>query len=131
MGYRFSNTSIERLSTVDIRLQQVFVEVIKIIDITIVCGHRNAKNQNMAFASGNSKKKWPDSKHNEYPSNAIDVVPYPSMWDSHRRFYYLAGIVEATASSLGIKLRWGGNWDMDQDLDDNKFMDLGHWELVE
>jgi hypothetical protein len=35
------------------------------------------------------------------------------------------------AAALGVKLRWGGNWDMDDDLyDRNKPFDLGHFERI-
>jgi len=30
---------------------------------------------------------------------------------------------------MGIRLRWGGDWDGDTELDDNKFDDLPHFEL--
>jgi peptidoglycan L-alanyl-D-glutamate endopeptidase CwlK len=33
------------------------------------------------------------------------------------------------ASGLGIKLRWGGNWNGDFNLKDNKFQDIGHFEV--
>jgi hypothetical protein len=29
-----------------------------------------------------------------------------------------------------LKLRWGGDWDMDTEVKDNKFDDLVHFELV-
>ena len=43
----------------------------------------------------------------------------------------MAGYIQATADKLGIKIRWGGDWDSDGDLDDQTFMDLGHFELVD
>ena len=126
----FSLRSEERLMTCHPKLQMLMAAVVKHYDISIICGHRNAKDQNAAYASNNSKVQWPNSKHNEYLSNAVDVVPYPSMWDSNRQFYFMAGVIQRTADTLGFKIRWGGDWDMDSDLDDNKFMDLGHFELV-
>ena len=35
------------------------------------------------------------------------------------------------ASQMGIKIRWGGDWDRDTDLSDNRFNDLPHFELME
>lgn len=127
---RFSTRSSERLETCDERLQILFREVVKTYDCSIICGHRNAKDQNAAYNAKNSKLRWPDSKHNDYLSRAVDVVPYPDGWDSSKQFYYMAGYIMATASRLGYSLRWGGNWDGDNDLDDNGFMDLGHWEIL-
>lgn len=126
----FSLRSEERLMTCHPDIQRIMIAVVKKYDITIVCGHRNAQDQNAAYAANNSQVKWPDSKHNEYPSNGIDVVPYPDMWDSNRQFYFMAGYIQSVADELGIAIRWGGDWDDDGDLDDNKFMDLGHFELV-
>lgn len=127
----FSIRSEERLMTCHPDLVRLMVAVVKDYDITIICGHRNAQDQNAAFASNNSQVQWPDSKHNELLSLAVDVVPYPDMWDSDRQFYFMAGVIFTTADSLGIKIRWGGDWDRDSDLDDNKFMDLAHFELVD
>jgi peptidoglycan L-alanyl-D-glutamate endopeptidase CwlK len=33
------------------------------------------------------------------------------------------------ASQMGLKIRWGGDWDMDTQTKDNKFDDLVHFEL--
>jgi len=30
---------------------------------------------------------------------------------------------------MGLKIRWGGDWDMDTQTKDNKFDDLVHFEL--
>lgn len=105
--------------------------VVKKYDISIVCGHRNAKDQNAAYAANNSQVKWPNSNHNDYPSNAVDIIPYPAGWASTRQFYFMSGYVQRVADELGINIRWGGDWDGDGDLDDNGFMDLAHFELVE
>lgn len=80
---------------------------------------------------GRSKTKWPDSKHNSNPSMGIDVAPYPIDWNDIKRFYHFGGFVQSRAESLGIKLRWGGDWDSDRDLNDQTFMDLVHFELEE
>ena len=32
---------------------------------------------------------------------------------------------------LGVRLRWGGDWDSDLEVDDNDFDDLPHFELVD
>lgn len=46
------------------------------------------------------------------------------------QFYYLAGLVRKHADILNIKIRWGGDWDSDQDFFDQTFYDLVHFELV-
>lgn len=127
----YSDRSEKRLLTCDPRLIEIFSEVVTIIDNSVICGHRNAKDQNAAYASNNSKVKWPDSKHNDHPSLGIDVVPYPTLWDDNKQFYLLAGVVFAVAKRHGVRIRWGGDWDRDFDLNDQTFMDLGHFEIAD
>ena len=40
-----------------------------------------------------------------------------------------AGFVLGVANQMGIKLRWGGDWDQDFEVQDNKFDDFPHFEL--
>lgn len=72
-----------------------------------------------------------DSKHLALPSRAVDVAPYPINWGDKKRFYHFAGYVQGLAAQLGISLRWGGDWDGDNDLNDQTFFDLVHFELKE
>ena len=32
---------------------------------------------------------------------------------------------------MGLKIRWGGDWDMDTQVKDNNFDDLPHFEIKE
>jgi hypothetical protein len=128
---KFSGKSIERLLSCHTDLQRLFLEVIKNYDCTITCGHRGKDEQDEAVRTGNSKLAWPNSKHNSLPSKAIDVVPFPVDWKDTSRFYHFAGYVLAVANTLGIKIRWGGDWNGDLQFRDEKFKDLPHFELVE
>lgn len=102
----------------------------QIMDFTIVCGHRNEAAQNEAYSVGNSTKQWPNSKHNSFPSIAVDVAPWPIDWKDNLAFARLSGIIEAAASEEGVALRWGGDWDRDGESNDQSFMDIGHLEEV-
>jgi len=128
-AYKFSQTSLDRLWTCHGDLAALFCDVIKNYDCSIICGHRNAVEQNEAYAAGASKLQWPESRHNTKPSEAVDVAPYPIDWANKKRFYHFAGYVKAKAESMDIPIRWGGDWDSDNDLDDQHFMDLVHFEL--
>ena len=130
---KFSSASMERLESCHEDLQDLFLEVVQEFDCTILCGRRGKKAQNDAYREGRSTKKWPGSKHNteDYePSDAVDVAPYPINWENRKRFYYFAGYVQGVADRMGIKIRWGGDWDSDTDLDDQTFFDLPHFERV-
>jgi len=127
----FSLASKTKLLTCHPELQRLFFEVIRHWDCQILEGHRGKEAQNEAFKKGNSKLQWPKGKHNKLPSLAVDVAPYPIDWKDTQRFIYFAGFVLGVASQLGIKLRYGGDWDRDTQMTDEKFRDLVHWEIIE
>jgi len=126
----FSKESEMRLSSCHYDLQVLFREVIKYFDCSILWGYRDEENQNKFFELGQSQKKYPDSLHNQTPSLAVDVAPYPIDWKDENRFRYFAGFVMGIAATLNIPIRWGGDWDRDTEIKDNKFNDLGHFEII-
>ena len=126
---KFSERSIKILNDADPRLQDLFNEVIKYMDCKIICSYRDMIDQEIAFDYGYSKTHYPLSKHNHLPSLAVDVTPYPEMYDDREKLYYFAGFVKAIAMTMGIKIRYGGDWDGDNDLKDQTFNDLVHFEV--
>jgi len=136
--YAFGRRSLQNLNTCDTFLQKVLIRAMsyQLMDFAIICGHRDEAAQNRAFNSRNSKKRWPDSKHNHLPSIAVDVAPWPIDWNDHLAFARLYGIIEAAsvevrgAEGSDTKLRWGGDWDGDGESNDQSFMDIGHFEMV-
>ena len=127
---RFSETSLTRLATCDERLQRIMTELIRHYNVKIIQGFRSQMEQDKAFNDNKSTKRWPMSKHNQHPSMAVDVVPYPIDWKDRERFFYMAGLIMAIASFMGIKIRYGGDWDMDTDFRDQRFDDLPHFEII-
>lgn len=135
----FSATSESRLQTLDPRLQAVLREGIEVIDFTILCGYRSQREQEEAFRLGHSTKPWPDSKHNVFPSIAVDIAPWfgPQVridWKDLPAFAYLAGYLQRIAHSHDVELRWGGDWNQNGRTvgydPAEHFMDAGHLELV-
>ena len=59
-----------------------------------------------------------------------EVIKYVDCKD-RERFHLFAGFVLGIARSMDIKLRWGGDWNMNFEVDDNKFDDFPHFELKE
>lgn len=47
------------------------------------------------------------------------------------RWYLFAGYVRATADRLGIRVRYGADWDGDFEVKDQNFHYLPHWELLD
>ena len=133
---RFSSKSKSKLDTCDKRLVKLFKEVVKKYDCTIIEGYRGKERQNDAYRKGNSKVKYPNGRHNSNPSKAVDVTPYPVKWEDRERQTFFAGFVLGIARSMGINLRWGGNWDMYKEngkweVADNRFDDFPHFEIYE
>ena len=126
---KFGKTSRERLSTCHEDLQKVLNEVIKYVDCSVLEGHRSAERQDKLYEEGKTKVKYPNGRHNQNPSNAVDVVPYPVDWNDRERFHLFAGFVLGIARSMDINLRWGGDWNQNFEVDDNKFDDFPHFEL--
>lgn len=127
------------LETVDQDMVDVCNRAILATDFAVICGARGPTAQNEAFRTGRSLVRWPDSKHNAMLpdlSRAVDIVPWHTnaphiRWNNEREFVFLAGHMDQAAHDLGIAIRWGGNWDQDDDLyDRNVPFDLGHFELV-
>lgn len=131
----FSKASEAQIATLHPDLQLVLRLAIRHVDFTVVEGHRGKEAQNAAFEKGNSKVRWPNGNHNTLPSRAVDVNPYPQDWSSHprqiERLCHVLGIIRGIAMLVGVKLRWGGDWDQDLDLRDESFRDYYHLELVE
>ena len=125
----FSKRSKSRLSTCDERLQEVFTEVIKHVDCSVLEGHRSKERQNKLYDEGRTKVKYPNGRHNSSPSKAVDVTPYPVDWEDRERQTLFAGFVIGIARGMGIRLRWGGDWDMDFQVMDNRFDDFPHFEV--
>lgn len=129
--YKFGKKSRANLSTTHESLQKVFNEVIKYVDCSVLEGHRSQERQDKLFDEGKTKVKYPKGRHNSNPSRAVDVTPYPVNWNDRERQTLFAGFVLGLAKGMGITLRWGGDWDRDFEVMDNRFDDFPHFELVE
>jgi len=123
---RFGKRSRSRLKGVDAKLVNVLNELIKIMDVTIIEGVRSAERQKELLEKGATKVKY--SKHME--GKAVDLAPYPIDWKNRDGFYYMGGMIRGIAHQMGLKVRFGGDWDSDGDTKDNDFDDLVHVEII-
>ena len=139
MIYKFGSRSESILSTVAEPLQQVIRKALElgVMDMTVVCGTRTKAEQDRLFATGKSKLPWPKSKHNApegEKSKAVDVAPFIKgklSW-SFNDCCFMAGMIIAVGKTLGVNIRWGGNWDGDGEIiTDQTFQDLVHFEIKE
>jgi len=134
--FKPSKTSQERLSTCCPEIQLLFKRVLYYIDYTVACGFRGEEDQDKAFADGFSKVKWPNSKHNKLPSEAIDIYPYVNgrmvngdEEGDREQIIYNAGYIKCLAKILGINICWFGDRNNDNVLDKDRW-DLAHWEVI-
>jgi peptidoglycan L-alanyl-D-glutamate endopeptidase CwlK len=137
--YKYSKISKQRWSTLHPDLQLSCQCLLHKFDHSILAGYRNIFDQNTAYEKGYSTKKFPNSKHNQQPSIAVDIAPYPR--DSNeesdkQRFVWMAAKLDDIVEELlhlGLishRLRWGRNWDGDSDFSDQTLYDFGHFELI-
>jgi len=148
----FGNKSMTGLVSCQQDIQTILMEAIKWFDFSIVEGQRTAETQNDHWKKGRKLNKNGDprrrdhwtvtdskaivttkdgyekkSRHQGMPkSGAVDIVPYPTMWDDDNKFHELAGVIKATQERLlqegKIKntLEWGHDlWQWDKP----------HWQL--
>jgi len=153
----FGTTSRQRLNTTHPLIQELCQRVVAVFDITIICGHRTKPEQEAAYLASASTKRWPSSKHNAIPSEAIDVAPWPlpndwgdlksmfpqerdKAWKERVKFYQMVTAFKICWQQLcddfpeigeNFELRFGADWDGDNDYRDQTFDDLVHIEIVE
>ena len=122
--YKWSKKSSDRLATCDKRLQDMANMMLErsSFDLTITDGYRTKEEQDEAFKSGKSRAVFGKSKHNVFPSQAIDIVPYPINWDTKDpRWQEMALNAMWCAGKLGFEITWGGSF--------ISLKDLPHFEL--
>lgn len=136
------------------QLHVLFDRVLETVDCTWLEGYRHPYRQAQLFKE--KKTKLLHGKHNIFPSEAADVVPYPVRWPKkpgfikrlwlrplknwmkdYARLYAFAGFVQGTAvemkrhGEIDCDIRSGFDWDGDWDLHDQTFDDLPHHEIRE
>jgi peptidoglycan L-alanyl-D-glutamate endopeptidase CwlK len=147
----FSDKSLQKLETCDHHLQILFTEVVKHYDCTVLYGHRSPDEQFEIYKQGRElingvwviadKSKIVTncdgykikSNHNKLPSKAVDVAPYVNgVCFEPKQVYYFAGVVTGIAICMNLrdKIRGGCDWDGDNDIGDQVFNDLLHWEII-
>lgn len=145
MTYAFSLHSQAQLAKAHPSLIKICYQLIKLHDFKVNETYRDAKAQEAAFKIGATKLHFPHGKHNQLPSIAMDLFPFvgglfigfPDKADSKEiylqkcaQWAYFGGLALGTAASLGIPIRWGHDWNTDNNLFDQSFVDAPHFELL-
>ena len=110
MNYKLSQRSLDRLEGVDDRLVAVVRAAIGMTktDFGVICGLRTIEEQRELVAKGASKTM--NSKH--IGGNAIDLMAYIGSRGSWELNLYddLADAIKEAAITLGVPVRWGAAW---------------------
>lgn len=121
--FYYSKSSLKNLKSVDIRLQNLFNEVIKYYNCSIISGLRTVEEQQKVFKKGTSECDGIKIISKHQLGLAVDVVPCPLDWNDYESFAELAGCIKTIASQMGLKLKWGKYF--------KKIKDYPHWEIAE
>jgi len=126
-------SSKRKLSTCNLDLQRVVNKVAEKERVQVIEGRRSPERQRELLKTGKSKTL--DSKHvTDGLSSAVDIIGLNKDgeidWNDTKAHYAFGERVLKVAESMGVKLRWGGDWDGDGDYTDQTFNDLVHFELL-
>lgn len=129
----------ERLKGVKQRLVDVVLLACTFVpfDVQLTEGVRTVARQKELYAQGRTtpgpKVTWTlDSKH--ITGDAVDIVPLQAdgsiNWKDDKSFGQLASAMVAASRQLNIKVKNGGDWDMDEVYGEKGENDKPHWEAV-
>lgn len=152
--FSFGATSLGRLATVHPLLRRVCVRALELspIDWMVLEGARTPARQHELYGQGRTagelraagvnpilakphmpKVTWTlKSNHFAGPDGfgrAVDLVPYPVDWKDLTKFDAIAKVMFAAAAELGVRIRWGADWDQDGNPRERGEPDSPHFEL--
>jgi peptidoglycan L-alanyl-D-glutamate endopeptidase CwlK len=141
MNYRLGPLSRARLDGVHPDLRRVVERAIEIStqDFMVLEGVRTPERQRELYAQGRTRPgkivTW-TLKSNHFKQadgfgHAVDLVPYPVDWTTLSKFDAIQFAMFAAAAELGVKLRWGANWDGDGKPREKGEGDSPHFELAQ
>jgi len=129
MAFKLGSKSMLRLSGVNPEILSIVNLAIKITKIDFGIpqdgGLRTAERQNELYVNKSSKADGHVKLSNHQSGNAVDVFAYidgKASWDELHLAMIAAAMLQS-ASILGYKLGWGGNF--------NSFKDMPHFELLD
>lgn len=107
----------------------------------VIEGVRSAQRQAQLYAQGRTVPgkivTWVKVSNHQAKADglghAIDAVVMKAdgsiEWNDSHQYDALDDAMQAASKELGIPIRYGGNWDMDEHRHEHGETDLDHWEL--
>lgn len=149
---QLGKTSRKNMEGLDPRLIQLIEAAIEDtpVDFMVTSGVRTTKAQQALYAQGRTKpgaivtqadgikKKSNHQVKSDGFGKAFDFCPFINgalNWNATTAFIAIALHIKEKAKCLGIRIRWGADWDNDgitkaQGDKDETFVDLPHIELI-
>nr|DAO38246.1 MAG TPA: L alanyl D glutamate peptidase endolysin [Caudoviricetes sp.] len=126
--FKLSAASEEKLVGVHADLVKVVHRAIElsVVDFKVIEGKRTLERQKELFAKKATKTM--NSRH--LTGHAVDLVPLPVNWNDREPFKNVASAMFQAAKQLGVAIRWGGDWNMNESSNDERFYDGPHFELL-
>lgn len=132
--YAFSKTSLARLADLHPAMQRIYHRAMsyQVMDFMILETVRTPDQAKANAAKGVGIVRSKHLRQRDGYAHACDALPFPIDWKDTKRFNVLAGLLLAAAAEEGLlkNVRWGGNWDGDNDFRDNSLEDLPHLEWI-
>ena len=141
MGRQFilGERSKSRLSGVQAPLRRVVARAIEMtaVDFAVIEGLRTLARQQALYAQGRTAPgkvvTWTmNSRHLE--GAAVDLAPIDSagriLWEDTAAFDQIAKAMFAAADDVGVRIRWGADWDQDGAPRERGEHDSPHFELT-
>lgn len=137
--FKLGERSKSRLAGVQTPLRRVVERAIELstADFTVIEGLRSLERQQALYAQGRTTPgkvvTWTmNSRHLE--GAAVDLAPVDSsgriLWEDIPAFDQVAEAMFAAADELGVRIRWGADWDQDGKPRERGEGDSPHFELT-
>ena len=138
--YSLGATSRARLEGVHPQLVRVVERAIELtqVDFLVLEGVRTPQRQRELYAQGRTKPgpkvTW-TLKSNHFVKadgfgHAVDLCPFPVDWTDLKKFDAISRAMFAAAAELGVRIRWGADWDRDGKPRERGESDSPHFELA-
>lgn len=136
--HAFGAKSNTELASIKPQLAAVVRRALEIspIDLTVIEGRRTIERQRELYAQGRTTPgkivAWTmDSKH--LTGDAVDVAPVVNgvtPWKDTKAFITVGKAMFTAAQELGVRIRWGYDWDQDGNIQERGEYDGPHFELI-
>lgn len=139
MGYALGAQSRARLKGVHPQLVRIVERAIELSkqDFMVLEGVRTPQRQKELYAQGRTKPgkvvTWTLTSNHFVKADgfghAVDLCPFPVDWNTASKFDAIGAAMVAASKELGVKIRWGKDWNQNGRPGEKGETDSPHFEL--